>query len=135
MKEYKIRINKELVDVSEELYTAYYKMRRHEKYLEEVSAKNNLSYNQLLEQNYPVEEKMCEPQLLVDDIVVEKIILEKMKLALNVLSEYERMIINELFINGTSIRELSAHLSVPRSTLHDQKDKIINKLRKIIDKI
>jgi DNA-directed RNA polymerase specialized sigma subunit len=135
MKEYKIRINNEFVTVTEEIYIAYYKMGRRERYLEEVSVERNLSYNQLLEKDYPIENKMSNQQFLLEDKVIEKIMLEKMIVALDMLTEYERVIIDELFFNGTSIRELSSHLNVPRSTLHEQKDKIIKKLRKVINKI
>ncbi len=135
MKEYKIRINNEFVTVTEEIYIAYYKMGRRERYLEEVSVERNLSYNQLLEKDYPIENKMSNQQFLLEDKVIEKIMLEKMIVALDMLTEYEKVIIDELFFNGTSIRELSSHLNVPRSTLHEQKDKIIKKLRKVINKI
>jgi len=135
MKDYKIRINNEFVTVTEEIYIAYYKMGRRERYLEEVSVERNLSYNQLLEKDYPIENKMSKQQFLLEDKVIEKIMLEKMIVALDMLTEYERVIIDELFFNGTSIRELSSHLNVPRSTLHEQKDKIIKKLRKVINKI
>lgn len=110
-------------------------MGRRERYLEEVAVKKNLSYNQLLQQDYPIEVKMCESQHLPEDIIIEKIMLEKMMIALNKLTVHERMIIDELFFKGKSIREVSLHLNVPKSTLHEQKEKIIKRLRKIINKI
>ncbi len=54
MKEYKIRVKNEIVTVSKEIYTAYYKMRRRERYIEEISIKNNLSYDQLVELDYTI---------------------------------------------------------------------------------
>lgn len=135
MKEFKIRINNEFIAVNEEIYITYYKMGRRERYLEEVNAEKNLSYNQLLELNYPIEGKMYESQHLLEDAVIEKILHEKMIIALEMLTGYERMIIDELFFEGTSIRKLSYHLNVPKSTLHDQKEKIIKRLKKIISKI
>ncbi len=133
MKEFKIKIDNKIIVVTEEIYITYYKMGRRERYIDEISRKNNLSYNRLQEQDYPVEEKMFEPRRCVEDIVIQKIILEKMISALDTLTNYERMIIDELFINGKSIRDLSEYLAVPRSTLHEQKEKIIKKLRKIIN--
>ncbi|MBC2579353.1 sigma-70 family RNA polymerase sigma factor [Clostridium sp. DJ247] len=135
MKEFKIRINNEFITVNEEIYITYYKMGRRERYLEEVSVEKNLSYNQLVEKDYPIENKMCKPQYLLEDAIIEKIMLEKMMKALDMLTEYERIIIDELFFKGTSIRELSLHLNVPKSTLHEQKEKVIKRLRKIINKI
>lgn len=135
MKEFKIRINNELITVDEEIYITYYKMGRRERYLEEVAVKKNLSYNQLLDQDYPIESKMCNQQHLPEDIIIKKIMLEKMIIALNMLTVNERMIINQLFFEGKSIRELSLDLNIPKSTLHEQKKKIIKKLKKIINKI
>ncbi len=132
IKELKIRVKSESVTVSEEIYTAYYRMVRRERYLEEVSVRHNLSNNQLIGQDYPVEEKMLEPQPPLEDIIIEKIMRQKLMSALKELTEQEWLIINELFFEGTSMRDLSADLSVPRSTLHEQKDKII-KLKKIIN--
>lgn len=48
MKEFKVRINKEIIHVEEEVYIAYYKMGRRERYLNEVSLVKDLSYNQLM---------------------------------------------------------------------------------------
>lgn len=135
MKEFKIRIKNEFIEVNEEVYITYYKMRRRERYLEEVSAEKDLSYNQLVELDYPIEAKMCEEQHLVEDKVIEKMMIEKMMVAIKTLTAHERMILNELFFKGTSIRELSLHLNIPKSTLHEQKEKIIKKLKKIINKI
>ena len=135
MKEFKIRISDEFITVNEEVYIAYYKMGRRERYLEEVGVEKNLSYNQLLELDYPIEGKMCEEEQLLEDAIVEKIMLEKMMIAIHTLTVNENMIINELFFKGTSIRELSLDLKVPKSTLHDRKEIIIKKLRKIINKL
>jgi DNA-directed RNA polymerase specialized sigma subunit len=78
---------------------------------------------------------MSEKPSLLEDTVVKKIMIEKVKSALNLLTENEQMIVKELFYSGTSIRTLSENMSVPKSTLHEQKDKIIKKLKKIIDKL
>ncbi|WP_128425669.1 RNA polymerase sigma factor [Gudongella oleilytica] len=134
MKEYKIRVKNEIVTVSKEIYTAYYKLKRRERYIEETSIKNNLSYDQLVELDYPIEQKMCDQQLLVEDVIIEKIMLEKLMLALEELTDCERLIINELFFNGKSERELADSMKLPRTTLQSRKNSIISKLKKIIEK-
>lgn len=134
MKEFKIRINNELIAVTEEIYFTYYKMRRRERYLEEVSVEKNLSYNQLLDLDYPIEEKMSERQHLLEDTIVEKMMIEKMTIAIKSLDYNERMIINELFFNGKSERKLADLMKIPRATLQSKKNKIISKLKKIIEK-
>lgn len=135
IKDFKIKINKEVIPVSQEVYTTYYKMERRERYLNEVSLVKDLSYNQLLDKDYPIEAKMSKPQQLIEDEIVEKIMIEKMAIAIKSLTDNERAIINLLFFNGRSIREVAADLGISKSTLHEQKDKILKKLRKIINKL
>lgn len=135
MKDFKIKINKELISVSEEIYISYYKMERRERYLNEVSLEKDLSYNQLMDKEYPIEVKMSKPQNLIEDEIVEKIMIEKMTIAIKSLDNSERMIIHELFFNGKSIRELAETLDISKSTLHGRKDKVLKKLRKILNKL
>jgi RNA polymerase sigma factor (sigma-70 family) len=134
MKDY-IIIDNEKITVSEEVSKAYYQMKNREEYLEKVSKKNNLSYDQLTEVGYSVENNMCSPETSVEDDVVNKIMSGKLKVAIQKLSAEERMLIEELFLKETTIRELSNILSVPKSTLHDKKNTIIKKLKKIIEEI
>jgi RNA polymerase sigma factor (sigma-70 family) len=133
MKEFKIRVKNEIVAVSEEVYTVYYKMGRRERYIEEVSIKKNLSYNQLIEQNYPVEGNSQNPQCPIEDMIIEKIMFEKLLSALEELTDQERWLIDELFFQGKSERELADLMMLPRTTLQSRKNSIINKLKKIIE--
>jgi DNA-directed RNA polymerase specialized sigma24 family protein len=134
MKEFKIKINNEIISVSEEVYITYYKMARRERYLTEVSLKKDLSYNQLMDKEYPIEAKMIEPQKRIEDEVIEKIMIDKMTRAIKNLTDNERIIINELFFDGKSERELANLMKIPRTTLHSKKIKIISKLKNFIQK-
>lgn len=134
MKEFKVRINKEIIYVNEDVYIVYYKMGRRERYLNEVSIKKDLSYNHLMAQDYPVELKMSEQQEFIEDEIIKKIMIDEMLIAIHALTEYEKMIINEIFFCETSIRKLANNLNISKSTLHEQKEKILKKLRKIIIK-
>ena len=73
MRDFKIRVKKQIVTVSEEVYFTYYKMRRRERYLEEVSAEKELSYHHLVDMDYPVEERLFELPCSLEEIVIEKI--------------------------------------------------------------
>ena len=97
MKEFKVRINKEIIYVNEDVYIVYYKMGRRERYLNEVSIKKDLSYNHLMAQDYPVELKMSEQQEFIEDEIIKKIMIDEMLIAIHALTEYEKMIINEIF--------------------------------------
>lgn len=134
MKEFSIKINKEIIYVNEDVYIVYYKMGRRERYLNEVSIKKDLSYNHLMAQDYPVELKMSEKQEFIEDEIIKKIMIEEMLIAIHTLTEYEKMIINEIFFCETSIRKLANNLNISKSTLYEQKERILKKLRKIIIK-
>jgi len=41
-RQFKIRVKSEIISVTEEVYTTYYKMGRRERYLEEVAIRKNL---------------------------------------------------------------------------------------------
>lgn len=134
MNEFKIKINKEIISVNEEVYIVYFKMERRERYLNEVSLEKDLSYNQLMDKDYPIEGKMSEPQRFIEDEIVKKIMIERMTIAIKSLTNSERIVINELFFNGKSERELADLMNIPRTTLQSKKIKIVNKLKKIIEK-
>jgi RNA polymerase sigma factor (sigma-70 family) len=135
MRDFKIRVKNEIVSVSEEIYVTYYKMGRRERYLEEIHSAKNLSFDHLMNMDYPVEEKLFEPACSLEELIAEKIMKQSVRQALELLSEHECMIVREIFYKGTSIRELSENLSIPKSTLHEQKERILKKLRKIIKDI
>ncbi len=133
MKEYIVKIGKELVHVNKELYVTYYKMSRRERYLDEVDKKKTLSYEQLIEEDFPVEEKLIEPVKLTDDIAIDKILRSKLKIAIKKLSREEWFIIEEIFIKETHIRKLSKKILIPQSTIKYKRDKILKKLKKLIE--
>ena len=55
-------------------------------------------------------------------------------IALQSLPEDERSLIDELFFNEKSERKLAAELDIPRMTLSDKKNRILRKLKKLLDK-
>lgn len=118
---YKIKIKDQLISVNEEVYIAYYNMARRERYLKEVSLKKELSYNHLIDKEYPIEMKMSKRQKLVEDEVIKKIMIEKMIKAIENLTDSERVIIKELFRYEKSERELANLMNIPRTTLHSKK--------------
>ena len=133
MGDYKIKIKGQLISVNKDIYIAYYKMARRERYLEEVSFKKELSYNHLIDKEYPIEMKMSKKQKLVEDEVIKKIMIEKMIKAIENLTDSERVIIKELFWYEKSERELANLMNIPRTTLHSKKMNIINKLKKLFE--
>lgn len=134
MKDYKIKIGNKLVSVSEKIYREYYKLYRRERYLEETSIKKELSFDYLVEQGYPVEERMLKQQDVISDVVITKMMIEKMLGSIGELDEFEKDIIKELFYNNISERNLAKKLGLSRSTLQYKKYIILKKLKKLLEK-
>ena len=91
MRDFKIRVKNEIVSVSEEVYVTYFKMGRRERYLEEIHTAKNLSFDHLMDMDYPVEEKLFEPVYSLEEVISEKIMKQSIKQALDALSEVERL--------------------------------------------
>lgn len=88
------------------------------------------SYEQLLEENWD----FPSPGETVDDTAVKAYLLEKLQEALHSLSDEEMTLIQELFYLEKTEREVCAALNVAKSTLHDRKARILEKLREQLEK-
>ena len=106
-KEYRIKVQRQLVPVIEEVYLTYYRMKRRELHLEEKDMAHGVFYYSALD----TEETNGEDSIpdrtspRVEDMVVDKLIAEKLHQCLSQLTKTET--------------------GIPRMTLHDRKVKIL----------
>lgn len=70
----------------------------------------------------------------VEDAAVKSIMIEKMRTCLKLLTPAEQELITELYFKGKSERQLSKETHIPYMTIHDRKVRILNKLKKLIEK-
>lgn len=135
-KRFYLRVGQKLEEVSEEIYKEYYKMRRRERYLEERdSAHGQLLYSQFDN----VYEDILGEELLKDstredvcDFVVKKVMIEKLRKSLELLSDEELELIIHLFYQEKSQRQISREISIPVMTINSRKDRILKKLKKYL---
>ena len=124
--------------VNEEIYKEYCKMRRREQYLEE----RDLVHGKCL---YSQFDNVCEgnlgEEMIVDihvedicDAIVTKIMIEKLKECLLLLSDEELNLITQLFYEEKSQRRLSAESGIPLMTISNRKKRILKKLKKYLEK-
>lgn len=142
---YYIGLNGQTFEVSRELYEAYYKGQRKEKYFihdlkqEHIKVDKETgeriivpsredSYERLLE----AEKQFAEDAEDVEDAAVRAVMLEKLNEALHTLTDEEAAIIHALFYQEISEVELAKQLGIPRTTLRSRKDKILEKLKKML---
>ena len=68
----------------------------------------------------------------VEDAVIRKDDLCRLRAALDQLSEEERALIHALFFDERSERELEERMGVHRMTIHNRKIRILQKLKKML---
>ncbi|NCB42215.1 MAG: sigma-70 family RNA polymerase sigma factor [Clostridia bacterium] len=131
-----IRINGELINVSEEVYLTYYRMESRARYLE----RKDILHGKVLYSDLDTDETTGEeaiPDLdaeSVEDAALKAVMLEKMQSSLKFLTTDEQQLIEELFFRNMSERQFSKEIGVPYMTIHDRKVKILDKLKKIMKK-
>lgn len=122
MKKY-IRVNNNLFEVSSEIYTVFYQMKRHEKYLLEAEVKQGVMlYSNLDTDNYSRE-----------NLIIDKIMYSKLREALKALDGDELKIIKGIFFSNKSERQLSKDMSIPQRTINYKKQKILSKLKSLLE--
>jgi len=88
------------------------------------------SYERLLEEN----RQFAAETESVEDAAIKAVMIEKMLNCLKLLTQEEQELITRLYFKGISEHQLSRETGIPRMTLHDRKVKILDKLKKLLDK-
>jgi len=133
---YKIRVENQVVDVTEEVYQAYYRMKNHEDYIERRDRENQLTHYHALDS-----EEMHGEDILQDkkaDILAGLVAKEEREAlwkALSQLKERDRELIEELYFNERTERELAEMLGVRQPAIHKRKMRILETLKSFLKKI
>lgn len=144
---YGIRISGTYVEVSKEVYIAYYKGKRRMKYFEEDLKVENLivdqeketvtvipsredSYERLLENGTQLRDDTPGPE----DAVIRNMMVEKLRNCLNSLSDDELELINAIYCDGISEHEFAEKTGRLQQTINYRKKKILKKLRHMMEK-
>lgn len=127
-KEYNIKLNGKLIPVTEEVYYAFKRPAWKERKRRQVRAEKELSLEAFADAGFEIPSS----QALVDEIVEDKLLLDMLFRALSELTEDERFLINELFFNDKSEREVAKEIGRSKTGIHKQKEKILSKLRNLL---
>ena len=134
------------VKVTEEVYREYYHAKDKEHYFMERLKKGHSitepdtgerrtfsgreqSYEQLLEQDW-----QFPSQVSVENDAVKAVLLDKLQNVLHSLSNEEMALVEELFYLEKTEREAARRFKVSQNTIHYRKNKILDKLRKLMEK-
>jgi len=129
-----IKVEGQLIEVSEEIYKEYYKQNRRERYLEERDLVNGtFSFNQ-----YDTD-KMLGEDLLVDmlaasfeEAIENKELYKELKKAILSLQEEEKELVQALYFEDKSLRQIAKEWDMPLTTLHRLHNRILGKLKEIL---
>lgn len=131
--EYKIRIDDQLVEVTEEVYHAYYRMKSREDYLELRDREKGLvRYNALDGDGMLGVDIIPDKSKDILGDVIKKEERTALEEALKQLKERDKQLIEELYFNGQTERELAKMLGVSHQMVHKKKVRILKKLREIL---
>ena len=143
---YRISIRGELVEVDRELYLYFYRSRRRIDYYEhdikvEVPIRDEdgeiigyiPSKEDSLDRIIESGADFCDDGESIEDLVIRKLMAEKLRQCLLLLEPDERELIDELFLNGKSERDLTTQTGIPQKTINDKKHRILRKLKKLME--
>ena len=127
-------LHRMLMEVTEEQYKEFYRQKRRQKYINERSAENgDFSYDMLTTGAFNGEDILVDESEPLDEQVVRKIMTDKLRCALRLLSEDEQELIYRLFYENLSEREYAAQKGVYHNAIHNKKIRILKKLKKFLD--
>lgn len=119
-----------LMEVAEDEYKTFYKNVRRQKYLKELSATNgDFSYDMLTTDDFNGQDILVDGEQNVEEIVEKKIMLDKLEVCLSLLSTEEKELIQKIFFEELTEREIARKQGVSQVAVHKKKQKILNKLK------
>ncbi len=135
-KEYRIKVQGQLVPVTEEVYLTYYRMKRRELHLEEKDTAHGVFYYSALDTTETNGEDAI-PDLKsprVDDIAVDKVMAQKLRQCIAQLSKEEQDLIFALYFQGKTQMELERETGIKQQTISYRDRQIRLKLKKMMEK-
>lgn len=123
-----------LMEVTANDYFEFHKDKRRQKYIDERSAKNgDFSYDMLTTDDFSGEEILIDDNEDIAAEVVNKILLDKLRDSILLLSADEQRLVREIFFEELSERTLAEKYGISQVAIHKRKVKILNKLKKLLD--
>ena len=128
---YFIPIEGKLIEVEENVYIAYYKMGRRERYLEERDQANGvLSYDALDHDGMVGQEMFQYPGMSsLEDLELAKELIAQLYRCIGMLPRTERELIQAIYFDGMSDREYSKKINKTQPTVSGRHKRVLSKLR------
>ena len=89
------------------------------------------SYERLLEQDV----QFCAESVSAEELAIRNIEIRQLHKALSLLSDDERYLMEQLYFQERTERELAAQLNLSQNAINKRRQRILNKLRELMKKI
>jgi len=135
-KKYIIKVQNQLIQVSEEIYVTYHQMKRREIYLEERDKANGVFYYSALdteeingEDAIPDTNSPC-----VEDVIVDKLLVEKLHKCIDMLTKEEQSLVFSIYFEGKTQTEIEKETGIKQQTISYRELQIRKKLKIMLEK-
>jgi len=123
-----------LLEVVREQYTDFYRDKERWRYLQKLDTKNSLlSLDGFTDSEGNPLDFIADEAADIAETVVNAVMVDRLKAALPLLSDNEQELIQAIFFDGLSEREVGLRLGITQSVVNKRKARILIKLRKIIE--
>ena len=123
-----------LMEVAEDEYKTFYKNVRRQKYLKELSAANgDFSYDMLTTDDFNGQDILVDKEQDVEKIVEKNAMLNKLYYCLSLLSVEEKELIQTIFFDKLTEREIAVKKGISQVAVHKKKKRILNKLKGLLE--
>lgn len=123
-----------LLEVVREQYTDFYRDKERWRYLQKLDIKNSLlSLDGFVDDEGNALDFIADETVDIAETVVNAVMVDRLKVALPLLSDSEQALIQAIFFDGLSEREVGLRLGLTQSVVNKRKVKILAKLRKMIE--
>ena len=131
---YFIPIEGKLIEVEENVYIAYYKMGRRERYLEERDQENCvLSYDAMDRDGMVGQEMFHDPgSPSLEDLALAKELMAQLHRCIDMLPKAERELIQAIYFDGMSDTEYSKKVKRSQQIVSYNHKRILSKLKKLM---
>lgn len=122
-----------LMEVTPEQYIDFYRTRNRQRYLDKRSAeKGDISIDMLTTPEFNGENILVSEEDIAEQ-VVNQMMLDKLRDSLGLLTANEMELIQDVFYDGITERDLAKKHRVSQVAIHKRKKRILDKLKKLLE--
>jgi RNA polymerase sigma factor (sigma-70 family) len=123
-----------LLEVVREQYTDFYRDKERWRYLQKLDTNHGLLFlDGFIDSEGNPLDFIADETMDIAETVVHALMVDRLKAALPLLSDSEQSLIRAIFFEELSEREVGLKLGVTQSVVNKRKEKILMKLRKIME--